>query len=50
MDLGAQLVFFPTHEPWRNELIENLNVLVDYLLLRAQYFATERQLLRRAYD
>jgi len=29
LDLGVEPVFIPTHEPWRNGVIENLNGLVD---------------------
>jgi len=44
LDLGVEPVFIPTHEPWRNGVIENLNGLVDRLLLRAQHFKTQQQL------
>lgn len=46
LDLGVEPIFIPTHEPWRNGVIENLNGLVDRLLLRAKHFATDRQLER----
>jgi transposase InsO family protein len=46
LDLGVTPVFIPTHEPWRNGVIENLNGLVDRLLLHAQQFETDRQLQR----
>lgn len=44
LDLGVEPVFIPTHEPWRNGVIENLNGLVDRLLLRARHFKTQLQL------
>jgi len=46
LDLGVTPVFIPTHEPWRNGVIENLNGLVDRLLLHAQQFKTDSQLQR----
>lgn len=49
LDLGVEPVFIPTHEPWRNGVIENLNGLVDRLLLRAKHFDTDRQLEREAH-
>ena len=48
LDLGVAPVFIPTHEPWRNGVIENLNGLVGRLLLRTQHFKTARQLQREA--
>lgn len=49
LDLGVEPVFIPTHEPWRNGVIENLNGLVGRLLLRAKHFATDRQLEREVH-
>jgi transposase InsO family protein len=49
LDLGVEPIFIPTHEPWRNGVIENLNGLVDRLLLRAKHFHTDRQLEREAH-
>lgn len=44
LDVGVEPVFIPTHEPWRNGVIENLNGLLDRLFLRVQHFATDKQL------
>jgi transposase InsO family protein len=49
LDLGVTPVFIPTHEPWRNGVIENLNGLLDRLFLRAQQFETDRELQREAH-
>jgi putative transposase len=49
LDLGIEPIFSPTHEPWRNGVIENLNGLVDRLLLQAKHFETDRQLEREAH-
>ena len=49
LDLGVEPIFIPTHEPWRNGVIENLNGLVDRLLLRAKHFDTDRQLEREVH-
>lgn len=50
LDLGVEPIFIPTHEPWRNGVIENLNGLVDRLLLQAKHFETDRQLEREAHQ
>jgi IS30 family transposase len=44
LDLGVTPVFIPTHEPWRNGVIENLNSLIQRLFLKAQTFETEKHL------
>jgi transposase InsO family protein len=49
LDLGVEPIFIPTHEPWRNGVIENLNGLVNRLLLQAQHFETDRQLERETH-
>lgn len=46
LDLGVEPIFIPTHEPWRNGVIENLNGLINRLLLRVQHFQTGLQLER----
>jgi IS30 family transposase len=48
LDLGVEPIFIPTHEPWRNGVIENFNGLLDRLFLRVQHFETEKQLQRQA--
>lgn len=40
LDLSVEPVFIPTHEPWRNGVIENLNGLLDRLFLDLQHFDT----------
>jgi putative transposase len=49
LDLGVEPVFIPTHEPWRNGVIENLNGLVGRLLLQAKHFDTDWQLEREVH-
>lgn len=46
LDLGVEPVFIPTHEPWRNGVIENLNGLLDRLFLKTQHFESGQQLQR----
>jgi putative transposase len=43
LDLGVEPVFIPTHEPWRNGVIENFNGLLDRLFLNIQHFDTFQQ-------
>lgn len=43
LDLDVEPVFIPTHEPWRNGVIENLNGLLDRLFLNIQFFDTFQQ-------
>lgn len=46
LDLGVEPVFIPTHEPWRNGVIENFNGLLDRLFLKIQHFETYQQFQR----
>lgn len=43
LDLGVEPVFIPSHEPWRNGVIENFNGLLDRLFLKIQHFKTYQQ-------
>lgn len=43
LDLGVEPVFIPSHEPWRNGVIENFNGLLDRLFLKMQHFETYQQ-------
>ena len=38
LDLGVEPLFIPTHEPWRNGVVESLNGLLDRLFLEREYF------------
>lgn len=49
LDLSVEPVFIPTHEPWRNGVIENLNGLLDRLFLHVQHFETDKQLQSQAH-
>jgi len=44
LDLGAQPVFIPPREPWRNGVIENLNGVIQRLFLKTKIFTTNTQL------
>lgn len=43
LDLRVEPVFIPSHEPWRNGVIENFNGLLDRLFLNVQHFETYQQ-------
>ena len=43
LDLNVEAVFIPSHEPWRNGVIENFNGLLDRLFLKIQHFKTYQQ-------
>ena len=46
LDLCVEPVFIPSHEPWRNGVIENFNGLLDRLFLKIQHFETYQQFQR----
>lgn len=47
-DLEIEPLFIPTHEPWRNGVVENLNGLIDELFLKKETFQDQNQLLTSA--